>query len=206
MLKTETAVAYVRVSSKAQDLGMQKLAIQRAAAARGEKMETWYQEKASGKTMKRPELERLRNDVVRGLVRRVYVFRLDRLTRSGVRDTFEIVEEFQNHSVELVSVNDGFDLTGPAAEIILAVLAAAAKMERLVINERISAARARVEAEGRKWGRPRRLDDVAEQRVQQLHDDGRSLREIAVALKIPRATVARTLARLAKGAQPKEAV
>ena len=206
MLKTETAVAYVRVSSKAQDLGMQKLAIQRAAAARGDKMETWYQEKASGKTMKRSELERLRNDVVQGLVRRVYVFRLDRLTRSGVRDTFEIVEEFQNHGVELVSVNDGFDLTGPAAEIILAVFAAAAKMERLVINERISAARARVEAEGRRWGRPRRLDDVAEQRVQQLHDDGRSLREIAVALKIPRATVARTVARLAKGAQPKEAV
>jgi DNA invertase Pin-like site-specific DNA recombinase len=198
------AVAYVRVSSKAQDLGMQKLAIQRAAAARGDKIETWFQEKASGKTMKRPEMERLRNDVVRGLVRRVYVFRLDRLTRSGVRDTFEIVEELQHNGVELVSVNDGFDLTGPAAEIILAVLAAAAKMERLVINERIAAARARVEAEGRQWGRPRRLDAASERQVFQLHKEDRSIREIAVALKIPRATVARAVARL-KAAQPKEA-
>ena len=197
------SVAYVRVSSKAQDLGMQKLAIQRAAAARGDSISTWYQEKASGKTMKRPELEKLRNDVVRGLVRKVYVFRLDRLTRSGVRDTFEIVEELQHNSVELVSVNDGFDLTGPAAEIILAVLAAAAKMERLVINERIAAARARVEAEGRQWGRPRRLDAVAERQVFQLHKEDRSIREIAVALKIPRATVARAVARL-KAAQPKE--
>jgi DNA invertase Pin-like site-specific DNA recombinase len=154
--------------------------------------------------MKRPEMERLRNDVVRGLVRRVYVFRLDRLTRSGVRDTFEIVEELQHNGVELVSVNDGFDLTGPAAEIILAVLAAAAKMERLVINERIAAARARVEAEGRQWGRPRRLDAASERQVFQLHKEDRSIREIAVALKIPRATVARAVARL-KAAQPKEA-
>jgi DNA invertase Pin-like site-specific DNA recombinase len=114
------------------------------------------------------------------------------------------VEEFQHHGVELVSVNDGFDLTGPAAEIILAVLAAASKMERLVINERIAAARARVEAEGRRWGRPRRLDDAAEEKVQQLRGKGRSLREIAVALKIPRATVARTISRLTKAAHSKE--
>lgn len=36
---------------------------------------------------------------------------------------------------------DGIDLNGPAAEVVLAVLAWAAKMERLAINERISAAR-----------------------------------------------------------------
>jgi hypothetical protein len=52
----------------------------------------------------------------------------------------------------VVSVTDGFDLNGPAAEIVLAVLSWAAKMERLVINERIAAARERVEAEGRRTG------------------------------------------------------
>jgi len=80
----------------------------------------------------------------------------------------------------------------------------AAKMERLAINERIAAARERVESEGGKWGRPRRLDAASERRVFQMHKEDRSLREIAVALKIPRATVGRTVARLAKAAQAQE--
>jgi DNA-binding MarR family transcriptional regulator len=37
-----------------------------------------------------------------------------------------------------------------------------------------------------------------------MHKEDRSLREIAVALKIPRATVGRTVARLAKAAQAQE--
>jgi hypothetical protein len=40
-----------------------------------------------------------------------------------------------------VSVSDGFALDGPAAEVILAVIAWAAKMERLAIAEHIRAAR-----------------------------------------------------------------
>jgi DNA invertase Pin-like site-specific DNA recombinase len=209
MLKPEEgamrAVAYVRVSSKAQDLSMQRAAVERVATARGDHIETWYSEKRSARTIKRPELDRVRADARVGLIKKLYVYRLDRLTRSGIRDTFEVIEDLRGHGVELVTVSDGFDLNGPAAEVVLAVMAWAAKMERLAINERIAAARERVESEGGKWGRPRRLDDAAEEKVQQLRGQGRSLREIAVALKIPRATVARTIARLAKGAQPKEA-
>jgi len=67
-------------------------------------------------------------------------------------------------------------------------------MERLAINERISAARERVEAEGRKWGRPSRFDATGLARVKALRSEGRSIREIAVALKVPRSTVARALA------------
>ena len=35
------------------------------------------------------------------------------LTRSSIRNTFELVEAFHSHGVELVSISDGFDLTGP---------------------------------------------------------------------------------------------
>ena len=59
-----TIVAYVRVSSRAQDLGMQKAAIERAAAAHGEKVDRYYSEKRSGKLLARPELDRLRADAV----------------------------------------------------------------------------------------------------------------------------------------------
>jgi DNA invertase Pin-like site-specific DNA recombinase len=194
------AAAYYRVSSKAQDLGMQRHAIERAATARGDVIADAYSEKRSGKTMARPELDRLRADARAGKIRRLFVYRLDRLTRSGIRDTFELVEELRRHGVELVSVSDGFSLDGPAAEVVMAVMAWAAQMERLAINERISSARERVEAEGGRWGRPRRLDDAGIARVLALRAEKppRSLRDIAVALKIPLATVARAARTVSK--------
>jgi DNA invertase Pin-like site-specific DNA recombinase len=188
------ATAYLRVSSKAQDFPTQKAAIERASAARGDEIGTWYAEKRSAKTIARPELDRLRADARAGLIRRLYVFRLDRLSRSGIRDTFDLVEELRAAGVEIVTVADGFTLEGPAAEVILAVMAWAAKMERLALSERVSAARERVEAEGGRWGRPRRMDEATRARARELKAAGRSVREIAIALKVPRATVGRALA------------
>jgi DNA invertase Pin-like site-specific DNA recombinase len=188
-----TTTAYLRVSSKAQDFATQKAALLRAASARGDEIGTWYSEKRSGKLLARPELDRLRADARAGHIRRLYVYRLDRLTRSGIRDTFEVIEDLRAHGCEVVSIADGFDLAGPAAEIVLAVLAWAAKAERAAINERISAARERVEAEGRKWGRPSRFTDEDRAKLLALRREGRSIRQIAVALKVPRSTVARAL-------------
>jgi DNA invertase Pin-like site-specific DNA recombinase len=54
----------------------------------------------------------------------------------------ELIEELRLAEVEVISIADGFSLDGPAAEVILAVMSWAAKMERLAINERIAAARA----------------------------------------------------------------
>jgi DNA invertase Pin-like site-specific DNA recombinase len=187
------ATAYLRVSSRAQDYATQRAAIERAAAARGDAIDAWYSEKRSGKTLARPELDRLRGDARAGNVSRVYVFKLDRLTRSGIRDTFELMEELRAHGCQVVSVADGFDLEGPCAEVVLAVMAWAAKMERLAINERISAARDRLEAEGRPWGRPHRLDGQDVSRAFSMRSEGHSMRDIAIALKIPRSTVARAL-------------
>jgi len=165
--------------------------VQRAASARGDTVDSWYSEKRSGKLLARPELDRLRADARAGHLKRVYVYRLDRLTRSGIRDTFEVIEDLRAPGCEVVSISDGFDLAGPAAEIVLAVLAWAAKAERAAINERISAARARVEAEGPRWGRPPRLNDEQRGKVFALRSQGRSIREISVAMKVPRSTVAR---------------
>jgi len=186
------SVAYIRVSSKVQDLGMQRTAIERLAHSRGDTISTWYADKLSGKSLNRPALDRLRADARVGAFRRCYVFRLDRLTRSGIKDTLQVVEELRNAQAELVSVSDGFDLGGPAGEIILAVMAWASKIERLAINERISAARLRMEGEGRAWGRPQRVFD--RDRAQELRAEGKSIRYISAALKVPRATLGRVLA------------
>jgi DNA invertase Pin-like site-specific DNA recombinase len=63
-------------------------------------------------------------------------------------------------------------------------MAWANRMERLAINERISAARDRPS-----WGRPRRLGAEAIAQARALRTEGRTLREIAVAMKVPKSDV-----------------
>jgi DNA invertase Pin-like site-specific DNA recombinase len=191
-----SATAYVRVSSRAQDHATQVSAIERAAGARGDTIDDWRAEKRSAKTMDRVEVQRLLADARAGRLRgrRLYLFRLDRLTRTGIADTLTTLETLRAGGVDVVSVGDGFDLNGPHAEVIIAVMAWAAKMERLAIAERISAARDRVEAEGGRWGRPSRVDGPTRQRAAELRAEGKSVRDIARTLHVPRSTIARALA------------
>jgi len=200
------AIAYTRVSSRGQDLGMQTAAIEKAAAARGDTITRWFSEKKSAKSIDREELTRLRGEVRSGRLsgQRCYVFRLDRLTRSGIRDTFAVVEEFRDHGCQLITVADGFALDGPAAEIICAVLAWAGKMELVARGERVAAARDRLEGEGRAWGRPSRLTEAQRERIHALKKAGQTIRKISATVKVPRSTVARALSRkgVAKTAAP----
>jgi DNA invertase Pin-like site-specific DNA recombinase len=195
-----SALAYVRVSSRSQDDALQRSSIEKRAGERGDTIDDWRAEKRSAKTMERVELRRLLAEAKDGKRRdrRLYLFRLDRLTRSGVRDTLNAIHELRAGGVKVVSVEDGLDLEGPYAEIIISVLAFAAKIELLAKNERIAAARDRVEKEGGTWGRPSRFDDKLRAQARTMSEvEGRSVRAIAMALKIPRATVARELARRA---------
>ncbi len=188
---------YLRVSSAGQDVRSQRDAIERAAAARGETVAEWYSEKQSGSKLDRPELGRLREDARLGRVRRLYVFRLDRLTRTGIRDTLSLLDELRRHGCHVTTIADGWDLEGPAAEVVGAVLAWVAQMERAALRERLAAARARVEASGKRWGRPRRLVVMEIERLRQTAP-GLSVRELARRLKIPKSTVSRVLSQ--KGA------
>jgi DNA invertase Pin-like site-specific DNA recombinase len=177
---------------------MQRHSIDRAAAARGEVIATWYEEKRSGKTLARPELDRLRQVVRTGIVKRLYTFKLDRLTRSGVADTFRVVEELKAAGCELIAVEDNNLHLKPSTndvvtDVFLFALGLGAKLERTAINERIAAARERIEAEGKAWGRPRRLKEEDREQIQAMKLAGRSIRQIAAAVKCPRATVARAL-------------
>jgi DNA invertase Pin-like site-specific DNA recombinase len=187
--------AYLRVSSRAQDAKTQRSAIGRASDARGDRIDVWYSEKKSASTFGRPELARIRADARAGRLHKLYVFRLDRLARTGIRDMFEVIDELRAHGVQVVTVADGFDLDGPHAEILIAVIAWAAKMERLATAERIAAARDRIDAEGGHWGRPRRMDDAMVEKARTLRRNGQTIRQISARLKTPRATVARALSR-----------
>ena len=50
--------------------------------------------------------------------------------RSRIRDTLQVIEELRWHGCEPVTVADGFELDGAVAEIVLALMAWASKIER----------------------------------------------------------------------------
>jgi DNA invertase Pin-like site-specific DNA recombinase len=168
---------------------MQRIAIKRACKARGIKIDRWYEEKASS-VNERPELRRLRKHARAGEISKLYVFRLDRLSRGGILEVLNIVHELRDHGCGLETVSDGFSFDGPATDVILAVFAWVAEMERAAIRERLAHARIELEAAGGHWGRPRKVDDPTARKIRKLAYEGRTVRSIAMALKIPRSTVA----------------
>jgi DNA invertase Pin-like site-specific DNA recombinase len=191
---------YLRVSSKSQTAMMQRDAIERAASARGDVVAEWYEDRLTGGGRHPPELVRLLEHARHGHIAKLYVYRLDRLGRRGIRDLLGIVQELQSFGVELVTIADGFtfDNKSPTHELIMAMMAWAAHMERLAIGERIADARVRVEAKGGAWGRPRRMQPFQERRARELAKAGKSVREIAAALKVPRATIGRIVSQKPK--------
>jgi len=60
-----------------------------------------------------------------GALRKLYVFRIDRLSRAGISDTFGVIDEMTRAGCPVVSVADAFgsELSGPFRDILLAVLA-----------------------------------------------------------------------------------
>ena len=73
---------YLRVSSNRQDTRSQEPDLQTWAKAQAEPV-AWYKDKFTGTVMQRPALDRLLADVRSGRIRKVVVWRLDRLGRTA---------------------------------------------------------------------------------------------------------------------------
>lgn len=174
---------------------MQRAAIIREAKAHRQRIDVWYSEKVSSANSPRPELRRLLEDARQGRITCVWVYALDRLSRGGICETLNMVRKLQQFNCQPRSVADGFSLGGPADEIILSVIAWAAQYERARILARIAAARIRVEAIGGDWGRPRRLtkDDPVIAKIRKLKGQGKTVRQIAMSVHVPKSVVGRIL-------------
>lgn len=70
----------------------------------------------------------------------------------------------------------------------LTIMAAFAQLERDTMIERTRAGLAAAAANGRRGGRPRKLDDVATAKARSMRDKGINATDIAKMLGVPRAT------------------
>ena len=146
-------VAYVRVSTAEQNEARQKEALS------GRGIDRWFEEKISGKNANRPQLKALRDFVREGDT--VYVHDFSRLARN-TKDLLEIVEEFNQKGVTLVSNHEGLDTSTPTGKLMLTVIGAIAEFERTNLLERqregiaIAKANGQYDKNGRK---PKEIND-----------------------------------------------
>src|SRR5271154_5314762 len=90
----------------------------------------------SGRTMERPALQSLLEDIRQKLVDVVVVYKVDRLTRS-LSDFAKMVEIFDASNVSFVAVTQQFNTTTSMGRLTLNVLLSFAQFEREVTGERI---------------------------------------------------------------------
>jgi DNA invertase Pin-like site-specific DNA recombinase len=90
----------------------------------------------SGGSIDRPALQNLLEDVKKGRIDVIVVYKVDRLTRS-LADFAKLVELFDAHGVSFVSVTQAFNTTTSMGRLTLNVLLSFAQFEREVTGERI---------------------------------------------------------------------
>jgi DNA invertase Pin-like site-specific DNA recombinase len=183
----------LRVSTPQQSEALQREAIQRAAAARGEAIDLWFAEKVGGQARDRPELDSVRALARRGELSALWVFRLDRLAR-GALFLLNTVQELRQNGCRIVSVSEGIDFEGPWAVPILATLGTCAEIELEALRDRTAAAKRKAERDGKRWGRPRAGTEAQRTGLQLLLDEGMSLREAAETVGLSRSTAQRMIA------------
>ena len=90
----------------------------------------------SGKNIDRPAFQEMLADIEAGKIRRVIVYRLDRISRS-VLDFANIIEVFQRHNVDFVSTMEKFDTGTPIGKAMLMIVMIFAQVERETIQLRV---------------------------------------------------------------------
>lgn len=196
-----STVAYARVSTLEQATRGVSLAAQRdriiayCNAMGWDLHEVITDSGESAKTLKRPGVAKILERVRLGVVGRIVVLKLDRMTRS-TRDLAELLEVFAKFNVALVSVSESLDTQSAAGRLVVNMLGVVAQWEREAIGERTATALAHKRRESTVYGHTpfgyrrvgnRLVPDAKQQRAlqkaQAMHARGASLRQIGARLE-----------------------
>ena len=102
----------------------------------GQQIKVYTDKGYSGKNIDRPAFSEMLRDIRAGKIRRVIVYRLDRISRS-VLDFANVIDIFQKHHVEFVSTMEKFDTGTPIGKAMLMIVMIFAQLERETIQQRV---------------------------------------------------------------------
>ncbi|GFG87755.1 recombinase family protein [Mycolicibacter algericus] len=182
-------IGYARVSTIDQNPQLQLDALKDAGATR-----IFTDHGVSGSTAQRPELDGCLDHLREG--DELIVWKLDRLGRN-TQHVLAVVDQLTARGIGFRSLTEGLHTDGPMGKAMLTIMAAFAQLERDTIRERTRAGLTAAAANGRKGGRPRKVDDADAVKARGLRDKGISATDIAKMLGVSRATVYRYLTQAA---------
>ena len=112
---------YCRVSTARQKADSQVAEIGKWLKANGynEDQVEWFIDKESGKTLKRPEFQRLQADIFSGRVKTVVIWKLDRLSRR-LKDGVVLLADWCERGLKIVVVTQQIELNGAVGRMIAA--------------------------------------------------------------------------------------
>jgi DNA invertase Pin-like site-specific DNA recombinase len=182
---------YGRVSTRDQNPDAQRTALETDGCER------IFIDKASGKLARRPELDRMLDQLRRG--DSVTITKLDRLGRS-LANLIELSGWLRDAGVELVILDQGIDTSTAMGRMFFHILGAVAEFERELMSERTMDGLEEARARGNKGGRKPKMTDrqIADARRMYDEKDGNGRRlhtvqEIADAYGVTRPTIYRHL-------------
>lgn len=186
--------AYCRVSSRHQKTDAQVAEITKWLEGNGNvaAQVEWYLDKESGKTLKRPEFERLQKDIFTGKVKTVVVWKLDRLSRR-LRDGVNLLADWCERGLKIIIVTQQVELNGPVGRMIAAVMLGLAEIELEYRQERQTAGIEVAKKRGIYKGRLKGTTKAKPQRARELREQGLTIPEIAKALGTSEQTIFRYL-------------
>ena len=104
---------------------------------KGEPYKVYADRGYSGKNTDRPAFGEMMRDMENGTIRRVVVYKLDRISRS-ILDFSRMMERFEANRVEFVSTTEKFDTSSPMGRAMLNICIVFAQLERETIQKRVA--------------------------------------------------------------------
>jgi DNA invertase Pin-like site-specific DNA recombinase len=178
-------IGYARVSTTDQNMALQLNALRDAGVD-----QVFRDQGVSGSTSARPGLDRCLAHLRDGDV--LTVWKLDRLG-CNTQHVLAVVDQLTSRGIGFRSITEGLHTDGPMGTAMLTIMGAFAQLERDTMIERTRAGLAAAAANGRKGGRPRKIDDADAAKARKLREKGITATDIAKMLGVSRATVYRYL-------------
>lgn len=152
------AAIYARVSTEEQTTDNQVIPLQQYCQRMGWESSVFVETESSRKT--RPIQVDLYNRLLRKEFDALVIYKFDRWARS-TQELVGHMETLINKGIVVYSYTENIDLSQSMGRAMLTIISAFAQLERDIIRERTIAGLARVRAQGKKLGRPRKQQNTA---------------------------------------------
>ena len=182
---------YLRVSTKKQDVGMQRDSCEKYCEFQKHEIYKTYVDLAeSGKKHSRPQLDEMLRDMRKNKFSGVLVYKLDRIGRS-LSHLLSLFAEFKSRGISFMSSTQNINTSTPEGRMFMSMMMILAEYERELTVGRVKDGMKRARSQGKQIGRKK--TEINRFQVQRLLNQGESYRSIAKKLSVSLGVVQRCI-------------